>query len=109
MQRWSEELRAFAVFVKNNDSATVTRRVFRRHFDIGRNGKVPTRQTILNWATQYRTNASIVNRKPPGRPQTVRTPENVRRVAHAFQPSPRRSAPMELTCVILSSKRDLKT
>ena len=51
MQPWSEEHRAFAVetyFFFNNDPATVTHRVFRRHFDIGRNGKVPTRQTILN-------------------------------------------------------------
>jgi len=49
MQRWSEEGEAFAVetFFKNNDSATVTQRVSRRHFEIGRNGKVPTRQTIL--------------------------------------------------------------
>ena len=73
MQRWSEERRAFAAetffFLKNNDSATVTQRVFRRHFDIGRNGKVPTRQTILNWVTQFRTTASIVNKKPPGRPR----------------------------------------
>jgi len=87
MQRWSEEHRAFDVetFFKNNDSATVTQRVFRIHFDIGRNGKVPTSQTILNWVTQFRTTASIVNKKLPGRPPTVRTPENVRRVAHAFQ------------------------
>ena len=79
MQCWSEEHRAFAVetFFKNNDSATVMQRVFRRHFDIGRNGKVPTRQTILNWVKQFRTTASVVNKKPPGRPQTVRTPENV--------------------------------
>jgi hypothetical protein len=76
------------VFFLNNDTATVTRRVFRRHFDIGRNGKVPTRQTILNWVTQFRTTASIVDKKPPGRPRTVRTPENVRRVAHIFQRSP---------------------
>jgi hypothetical protein len=61
MQRWSEEHRAFAVekFFKNNDAATATQRVFRRHFDIGRNGKVPTRQTILNWVTQFGTTASI--------------------------------------------------
>jgi hypothetical protein len=64
-------------------------RVFRRHFDIGRNGRAPTPQTILNWATQFRTTASIVDKKPPGRPRTVRTPENVRRVAHAFQRSAR--------------------
>jgi len=94
MQRWSEGRRAFAVetFFKNNDSATVTQRVFRRHFDIGRKGKVPKRQIILNWVTQVRTTASIVNMKPSGRPRTVRTPENVRRVAHAFQRSPQRSA-----------------
>ena len=93
MQRWSEEHRAFAVetFFKNNDSATVTQRVF-RHFDIRRNGKVPTHQTILNWITQFRTTAFIVNKKPPGGSRTVRTPENVRRVAHAFQRSPQRSA-----------------
>jgi hypothetical protein len=46
----------------------------------------------LNWVTQFRTTASIVSKKPPGRPRTVRTPENVRRVAHAFQCSPQRSA-----------------
>ena len=92
MQSWSEEHRAFAVetFFKNDDSATVTQRVF-RHFDIGRNGKVPTCQTILNWVTQFRTTASIVNKKPSGRPRTVRTPENVSRVVHAFQRSPQRS------------------
>jgi len=94
MERWLEEHRAFAVetFFKNNDPATVMQRVFQQNFDIGRNGKVPTRQTILNWVTQFRTTASIVNRKPPGRPQNVRTPENMRQVAHAFQRSPQRSA-----------------
>jgi len=82
--------------VKNNDSATLTQRVFRRHFDIGKNGKVPTRQTILNWVTQFRTTASIVDKKTPGRPRTVGTPENVRRVAHAFPRSPQRSVSLRL-------------
>jgi hypothetical protein len=76
---------------KNGGSATVTQRVF-RHFDIGRNGKVPTHQTILNWVTQFRTTASNVNKKPSGRPRIVRTPENERRVSHAFQRSPQLSA-----------------
>ena len=49
-------------------------------------------RTILNWVTQFRTTASIVYKKPPGRPRSVRTPENVRRVAHAFQGNPQRSA-----------------
>ncbi|GFG35481.1 hypothetical protein Cfor_00547 [Coptotermes formosanus] len=39
-----------------------------------------------------RTAASIVNKKPPGRPRTVRTPETVGRLAHAFQRSSQRSA-----------------
>jgi len=72
-------------FFKNNDTVAVTQRVFRRHFDIGRNGKVPTRRTILNWVTQVSTTASIVNMNPPGRSRNVRKPENVRRLAHAFQ------------------------
>jgi len=66
--------------------------VFFDHFHIGRNGKVPTCQTILNWVTQFRTTASFVDKKPPGRPRTVRTLESVCRVAHAFQCSPQRSA-----------------
>lgn len=106
MDRWSVEHRAFAVetFFKNNGSATVTQRVFRRHFDIGRNGKVPTRQTILNWVTQFRTTASIVNKKPSGRPRTVRTPENVRRVSHAIQRSPQRSARRHSVALRLSPR-----
>jgi hypothetical protein len=87
-------------------------RVFLRHFDIGRNGKVPTRQTILNWVTQFRTTASVVNKKPPGRPQTVRTPENVRRLAHVFQRRPQRSARCHSIALRLTprtSKIDLTT
>jgi hypothetical protein len=80
------------MFFKINDSTTVTKRVFLLYFDIGRSGKVLTHQTILNWVTQFRTTASIVNKKPPGCPRTVRTLENVRRVANAFQSSPQHSA-----------------
>jgi hypothetical protein len=106
MHRWSVEHRAFAVetFFKNNGSASVMQRVFRRHFDIGRNGKVPTRHTILNWVIQFRTTASIVNKKPSGRLRTVRTPENVRRVSHAFQRSPQRSARRHSVALHLSPK-----
>jgi len=105
MQRWSEGRRAFAVetFFKDNDSAAVTRRVFRRHFD------TPNSITILNWITQFRTDSSIVNKKPPGRPRTVRTPENMRRVSHAFQRTEMCLASNGAHRVILSSKSDLKT
>jgi hypothetical protein len=106
MHRWSVEHRAFAVekFFINNGSATVMQRVF-RHFDIGRNGKVPTRQTILNWVIQFRTTASTVNKKPSGRPRTVRTLENVRRVSHAFQRSPQRCARRHSVALHLSPKK----
>jgi transposase len=94
MERWWREHRAFVIetFLKNNDSATLTQRVFRRHFIIGRNRRVPTQQTILNWVKEFRTTASAVDRKPQGRPRTIRTPENVERVRVALQRSLRRSA-----------------
>jgi len=87
MQRWSEGNRAFAVetFLKNNDPATVMQRVFRRQSDIGSYGKISTRRTILNWVTQLRTTASIVDKKLSGRSRTVRTAENVRRVDNVRQ------------------------
>jgi len=61
----------------------------------------------LNWVTQFRTTASIVNKKPPGLPRTVRTPENVRRVAHAFQRSPQRSA-LRHSIVLHSTPRTIR-
>jgi hypothetical protein len=79
MKRLSRERRAFAIetFFINNDSATLTR-VFRRNFDIGRNGRVPTRQTILNWVKEFRTTASAVDRKSPGHPPTIsQIPQNM--------------------------------
>lgn len=94
MERWSSEHHAFAVecFFKNGDSATVTQRELRRRFNIGRNGKVPTRQTILNWVENFRLTASALPKKNSGRPRTVRTPENVERVRTAILQSPQRSA-----------------
>jgi hypothetical protein len=56
MERCSCGHRAFSVesFLKNNDAATQTQGEFRKHLSIGRNGKVPMRQTILNWVIQFR-------------------------------------------------------
>ena len=57
MDRWSKEYRAFALeaYFKNNDSPTQTQRVFRNHFNLKRNGKVPTRQIIINWVKTFIT------------------------------------------------------
>jgi hypothetical protein len=81
-EQWLCEHRAFAVksFFKNDDSATQTQHEFRKHFNIGRNGKVPTRQTILNWISKFRSTASALPKKNPGRPRSVHNPENVERV-----------------------------
>jgi hypothetical protein len=65
---------------------------FRKHFNIGRNGKVLKRQTILNRVNQFRSTASALSKKNPGRPRSVRIPENVEKVRVALQQSPPRSA-----------------
>jgi hypothetical protein len=82
VERWSCGRRAFDVesFFKNNDSATQTQRQFRKHFDTGRNGKVPMRQTILNWVSRFRSTASALSKKNPGRPRPSHKPENVQNV-----------------------------
>jgi transposase len=77
---------------KNNDSATQTQREFRKHFNIGRKDKVSTSQTLLNWVIQFRSTASALRKKNPGRPRSVHNPENLERVRVALQQSPRRSA-----------------
>jgi hypothetical protein len=60
MERWACRHDVFAVvsFLKKNDSATQTQREFRKHFNIGRHGKVPMRQTILIWVSQFGSTAS---------------------------------------------------
>jgi transposase len=72
-------------FFLNNDSATQTQREFRKHFNIGRNGKVPKCQTILNWIRQYMSTACALPKKNPGRPRSVHNPQNVERVRVALQ------------------------
>jgi hypothetical protein len=39
-----------------------------QHCNIGRNGKVPMRQTILNWVSQLRSTVSALPKKNPGCP-----------------------------------------
>jgi len=58
---WSVEHRAFAVELhfKNNDSVVLTQRIFRRHFNIHRNGSVPSHNTVLLWVRNFRETASV--------------------------------------------------
>ncbi|PNF16160.1 hypothetical protein B7P43_G01117, partial [Cryptotermes secundus] len=71
-------------FFLNDDSATQIQRKFWKHFNIGRNDKVPKRQTILNWVSQFRSTVSALLKNNSDRPRSVRNPEDVEtlRVAH---------------------------
>jgi hypothetical protein len=81
----------WTAFIKNNDSSTQTCE-FRKHFNIGRNGRAPKHQTILNWVSQFKSIASALLKKNPGCPQPMSNPENVVRVRVTLQHSPQLSA-----------------
>jgi len=94
MERWSEEHWAFALvtYLKNNDSAVLTQRIFRRHFNINRKNSAPSRNTVLLWVRNLRETASAPKRKPPGKEPSIRTPEDFERLCQAFVRNPHRSA-----------------
>ena len=85
-------LREKKTYVKNDESVTETQRLFKRRFNIGRHGNVPSRNSILTWVNALRTTGSLLKAKPPGPVRTARTLENVDRVREAITRSPRRSA-----------------
>ena len=93
MLPWSFEHRVFAyeTYLKNGESVTETQRLFKRRFNIGRHGNVPSRNSILRWVNALRTTGSLLKAKPPGPVRTARTSENVDRVREAITRSPRRS------------------
>jgi hypothetical protein len=62
----------------------VTQRRVRRHFNINRNDSVPSRNSLLLWARNFRETTSAVKRKPPGRQPSLRTPESIERVRQAL-------------------------
>ena len=91
---WSLEHHMFAcdTYMKNGESVTEIQRLFKRRFNIGRHGNVPSRNFILWWVNALRTTGSLLKTKPPGPTRTARTPRNVDRVREAIIRSPRRSA-----------------
>jgi len=94
MEQWGPQDRAFVVetFFKNGESVNVTQRKFRLHFNVARQGRIPSRNTILLWVHNFRTTASATKKKQRGSARTVRTPENFEAVRNAVEQSPRRSA-----------------
>jgi hypothetical protein len=65
LECWSEEHQAFTVetYLKNNDSVVLTQRIFRRHFNVHRNGSVPSRKTLLLWVKNFRETLSAAKKK----------------------------------------------
>lgn len=104
MEAWRSEHRAFVIetYFKNSDSVIATQRLFRTHFNIGRHGSVPCRNTIKLWVQNFRRSASAMKVKPPGMRRTVRTPANVERVRIAVQQSPRRSVNRQASALRIS-------
>ena len=56
METWPVEHRVFVydAFVKSGECVSVTQRLFRWHFNIGRHGAVPSHNTILLWVNNFR-------------------------------------------------------
>jgi hypothetical protein len=91
---WSGEHRAYVVetYLKNSESVITTQRSVRTHFRLGWNATVPNRKTILLWVANFRATGSALKKKLPGRPHSVRSPQNIQTVTQAIKQSPRRSA-----------------
>jgi hypothetical protein len=70
---------------------------------LGQNAFVPDWKTILLWISNLWATGSTLKRKSPGRPRTVRTPENVEAVRASIQQSAKRSARKHAMALGISS------
>lgn len=106
MEQWSGEHRAFVVetYFKSGDSVVATQRQFRRHFNVGVKGRIPSRNTINLWIENFRSSGSTLKRKPTGRPRSIRTPDNIERVRQAVLTSPHRPARRHATALHMSDR-----
>ena len=93
MVYFTKEQRAFAIecYFRSGESVVRVQRDFCKHFAIPPRKRIPARGTILNWVKNFRQTADASNRKPTGRPRSVRTAENIERVRVSLQTSPSRS------------------
>jgi len=83
-----ERVRAVELFIRTG-SITETQRGFRRE----RNQQyAPSLNAVRRWVRQWREEGSVTCKKPPGRPSSVRTPDNIARGLVSVSRSPRRSA-----------------
>ena len=106
MQQWKVERRVFAVeqfFLEKNDSVVIVQLLFRRQFNVARDGAIPDRNTILRCVESFRTTGSVMKRASTGRPRTARTPEN-KSVRRSVIESPRRSTRRRASILGLSRR-----
>ena len=77
MERWGVRERVCAVelFIRTR-SITETQRGFCRERN---QQEAPSPNAIRRWVRQWREEGSVTCRKPPGRPSSVRTPDNIAR------------------------------
>ena len=73
------EHRAFIVedVLKNEESYIAAVQNFKNHYELSRNDHVPTRKSAIMWVNNFRADSVLLKRKTPGRPRSVRTPENI--------------------------------
>jgi len=90
MERWGVRERVCPVelFIRTG-SITETRHGFRRERN---QQEAPSSNAIRRWVRQWREEGPVTCKKPPGRPSSVRTPDNFARVLASVSRSPRRSA-----------------
>ena len=79
MERWGVRERVCAVelFIRTR-LITETQRGFHRERN---QQKAPSPNAIGRWVRQWREEGSVTCNKPPGRPSSVRTPDNIVRCA----------------------------
>jgi hypothetical protein len=106
IKSWTSEHRGFVVeaYYQNNRSVIATQRAFCTRFTLGRNASLPDRKMILLWISNLRGTGSTLKGKSPGRPRTIRTPENVESVRASIQQSPKRSACKHAMTLGISSR-----
>ena len=90
MECWGirERVCAVELFIWTG-SITETQRGCRRERN---QQEAPSPNAIRRCVRQWREEGSVMCKKPPGRPPSVRTPDNIARVLASVSRSPRRSA-----------------
>lgn len=104
MENWPVNQRVFAVtaYIETKSVITVQRR-FRAEFNIPRRGRIPSRNTILQWFKKWKAHGTVCDRFA-GSSRSVRTPENIRRVEEAVTASPTRSSNKHANALNLSDR-----